>query len=151
MNEYLKRFDTIRFVAIWSIFRNFLGIFHFFEFKLNFEFGPVSYRTEPEPVRTGLTGNRSNRTGSVNPEGNTELSTGCHRVPYFWIRALGHDVSGHLNAFRFPELFAIESGVQSVTLSDWMCILERVVFIEIDLFNLVQQMHAMAIVNSDTK
>ena len=36
----------------------FLGIF--FNSNLNFEFGPVSYRTEPEPVRTG---NRSNRTG----------------------------------------------------------------------------------------
>ena len=37
----------------------FLGIFwEFFIFlnsNLNFEFGPVSYRTKPEPVRTGLT------------------------------------------------------------------------------------------------
>ena len=32
--------------------------------NLNFEFGPVWYRPKPEPVRTGLTGNRSNRTGS---------------------------------------------------------------------------------------
>jgi len=29
MNEYLKKFDTIRFVATWSIFRNF-GKFSFF-------------------------------------------------------------------------------------------------------------------------
>ena len=32
--------------------------------NLNFEFGPVWYRPKPEPGRTGLTGNRSNRTGS---------------------------------------------------------------------------------------
>jgi len=31
---------------------------------LNFEFGPVWYQPKPEPDRTGLTGNRSNRTGS---------------------------------------------------------------------------------------
>ena len=64
MNEFLRKFDTIRFVAPWSIFRNFLGIFHFFNSNLNFEFGPVWYRPKPEPGRTGLTGNRSNRTSS---------------------------------------------------------------------------------------
>ena len=32
--------------------------------NLNFEFGPVWYRPKPEPGRTGLTGNRSNQTGS---------------------------------------------------------------------------------------
>ena len=32
--------------------------------NLNFEFGPVWYRPKPEPGRTNLTGNRSNRTGS---------------------------------------------------------------------------------------
>ena len=36
MNEYLKKFDTIRFVATWSIFRNFLEIFHFLELKIEF-------------------------------------------------------------------------------------------------------------------
>ena len=36
MNEYLKNFDTIRFVATWSIFRIFLGIFYFLEFKFEF-------------------------------------------------------------------------------------------------------------------
>ena len=36
MNEYLKKFDTIRVVATWSIVRNFLGIFHFLEFKFEF-------------------------------------------------------------------------------------------------------------------
>ena len=63
MNEFLRKFDTIKFVAPWSIFRNFLGIFHFLNLNLNFDFGPVWYRTKPEPGRTGLTGNRSNRTG----------------------------------------------------------------------------------------
>ena len=58
MNEFLRKFDTIRFVAPWSIFRNFLNS------NLNFEFGPVWYRPKPEPGRTGLTGNRLNRTGS---------------------------------------------------------------------------------------
>ena len=46
----------------------FLGFFwEFFIFlnsNLNFEFGPVWYRPKPESDRTGLTGNRSNRTGS---------------------------------------------------------------------------------------
>ena len=32
--------------------------------NLNFEFRPVWYRPKPEPGRTNLTGNRSNRTGS---------------------------------------------------------------------------------------
>ena len=35
----------------------------FLNLNLNFEFGPVSYRTKPESVWTGLTGNQSNRTG----------------------------------------------------------------------------------------
>ena len=64
MNEFLRKFDTIRFIATRSIFRNFLRIFHFLNLNLNFEFWPVGYRSKPEPVRTGLTGNRSNRTGS---------------------------------------------------------------------------------------
>ena len=33
MNEFLRKFDTIKFVAPWSIFRIFLRIFHFFKFK----------------------------------------------------------------------------------------------------------------------
>ena len=64
MNEYLKKFDTIRFVATWSIFRNLLEKFYFLNSNLNFEFGPVSNRPVPEPVRTGYTGNRGFRTGS---------------------------------------------------------------------------------------
>jgi len=64
MNEFLRKFDTIRFFAPWSIFKNFLRIFHFLNLNLNFEFWPVGYRPKPEPARTGLTGNRSNRTGS---------------------------------------------------------------------------------------
>ena len=34
MNEYLKNFDTIRFVTIWNIFRIFLN---FFNLNLNFK------------------------------------------------------------------------------------------------------------------
>ena len=64
MNEFLRKFDTIRFVAPWGIFRNFLDFFIFLNLNLNFEFGPVWYQPKPEPGRTGLTGNRSNRTGS---------------------------------------------------------------------------------------
>ena len=41
----------------------FWKFFIFLNLNLNFKFGPVSYRTKPEPVRSGLTGNRSNRTG----------------------------------------------------------------------------------------
>ena len=59
MNEFLRKFDTIRFVEPWNIFRNFLGIFHFFEFKFEFWIWAGFV-----PGRTGLTGNRSNRTGS---------------------------------------------------------------------------------------
>ena len=51
MNEYLKIFDTIRLVATWSIFRNFLRIFHFLNLNLKFEFGPVWNRPKSEPVR----------------------------------------------------------------------------------------------------
>ena len=36
MNKYLKKFDTIKFVATWSIFKNFLRIFYFLEFKFEF-------------------------------------------------------------------------------------------------------------------
>ena len=64
MNEFLKKFDTIRFVAPWSIFRIFFENFSFFlNLNLNFELGPVWYRSKPKPGRTDLTGNRSNRTG----------------------------------------------------------------------------------------
>ena len=63
MNEFLRRFDTIRFVATWSIFRFFWEFFIFLNSNLNFKFGPVWNRPKPEPVRTGLTGNRSFRTG----------------------------------------------------------------------------------------
>ena len=62
--QILRKFDTIRFVAPWSIFRNFLGIFYFLNSNLNFKFGPVWYRPKPKPGRTSLTGNRSNRIGS---------------------------------------------------------------------------------------
>jgi len=51
MNEFLRKFDTIRFITPWSIFRNFLGIFHFLNSNLKFEFWPVGYRPEPEPDR----------------------------------------------------------------------------------------------------
>ena len=64
MNEFLRKFDTIRFVAPWSIFKNFLRIFHFLNSNLNSEFGPVWYRPKPEPDRTDLTSNRSNWTSS---------------------------------------------------------------------------------------
>ena len=56
MNEFLRKFDTIRFVAPWSIFRIFFEIFHFLNLNLNFKFGPVWYRPKPEPGRIGLTG-----------------------------------------------------------------------------------------------
>ena len=63
MNEYLKKFDTIRFVATWSIFKNFLGIFYFLEFEFEFwiwatgrnqnqsgPVWPVTGKTGPVPV-----------------------------------------------------------------------------------------------------
>ena len=75
MNEFLRKFDTIRFVTPWSIFRNFS---FFLNLNLNFEFGSVWYRPKPKLGRTSLTGNRSNRIGShglVNPAHHT------HRHP----------------------------------------------------------------------
>ena len=57
MNKFLRKFDTIRFVAPWSIFKNFLRIFHFFEFKFEFWIwaGLV-------PVQTGTGPDRFDRT-----------------------------------------------------------------------------------------
>ena len=61
MNEFLRKFDTIRFVAPWSIFRNFLGIFHFFWIQIwilnlgRFGTGPNRNRSGPVwPVRWTL-------------------------------------------------------------------------------------------------
>ena len=55
MNEFLRKFDTIRFVAPWSIFRIFLRIFHFFEFKFEFWIwaGLIPAQTETGPDRFG--------------------------------------------------------------------------------------------------
>ena len=60
MNEFFRKFDTIRFVAPWSIFRNFLGIFQFFEFKFEFWIWAGLVPTQ--------TGTGSVPTGFVNPE-----------------------------------------------------------------------------------
>ena len=54
MNEFVRKFDTIRFIATWSIFMNFFRIFHFLNLNLNFEFWPVRYRPKPEPVMLTL-------------------------------------------------------------------------------------------------
>ena len=75
MDEFLIKFDTIRFVAPWSIF----WIFHFLNLNLNFEFWPVGYRPKLEPVRTGLTDDRSNRTGSHNPRSASSARRGSPR------------------------------------------------------------------------
>ena len=67
MNEFLKKFDTIRFVALWSIFRNFL----FFWIQIwilnlgRFGTGPNRNRTGPVWPVTGQTGPVP--TGKVNP------------------------------------------------------------------------------------
>jgi hypothetical protein len=54
--------DTIRFVATWSIFEIFLGIFYFSNSK--FWTLAVPNRQEPEPVRTGSPGSHGFRPGS---------------------------------------------------------------------------------------
>jgi len=53
MDKFLRKFDTIRFVAPWSIFRNFLKFFHFFEFKFEFWIwaGLIPGQTETGPDR----------------------------------------------------------------------------------------------------
>ena len=90
MNKFLRKFDTIRFIAPSSIFRNFLGIFHFFNSNLNFEFGPVWYRPKPEPGRTSLTGYRTGLTG---------YRTGSHRFGEPWLGVvMGHGHSGLFTA-----------------------------------------------------
>ena len=53
--ENLTPLDSSHLEVFLEFFRNFSL---FFNSNLNFEFGPVSYRTKPEPGRTGLTGNR---------------------------------------------------------------------------------------------
>ena len=58
--EILTPLDLLHLEVFLGFFWEF---FIFLNLNLNFEFGPVSYRTEPVPGRTGLTGNRSNRTG----------------------------------------------------------------------------------------
>ena len=63
MNEFLRKFDTFRFVAPWSIFKFFLRICHFFEFK--FEFW-ICAGLVPAQTGTGLTGNHR----FLNPESN---------------------------------------------------------------------------------
>jgi len=48
---------------------------------LNFEFGPVWYQPKPEPDRTGLTGNRSNRTtGQTGPVPTGFVNPGPHTL-----------------------------------------------------------------------
>ena len=56
MNEFLRKFDTIKFVASWNFFRNFLRIFHFFEFKFK-----IWIWTGWEPVGTGTGPDRFDR------------------------------------------------------------------------------------------
>ena len=77
MNEILRKFDTIKFVAPWSIFKNFLGIFFEFKFKFWIWAGLVPDQTGTGPDRfdrnragpvwpvTGQTGPVTD--GSVNP------------------------------------------------------------------------------------
>ena len=46
MNEYLKKFDTIKFVATWNIFRNFLKFK--FEFWIWAGLKPAGTGTDPD-------------------------------------------------------------------------------------------------------
>ena len=57
----LTPLDSSQFEVFLGFFWNF---FIFLNLNLNLEFGPVWYQPKPEPGQTGLTGNRSNRTGS---------------------------------------------------------------------------------------
>ena len=91
MNEFLRKFDTIRFVAPWSIFRIFLRIFYFLNSNLNFEFGPVWYRTGL--IVTGLTGPVP--TGLVNPGGDYWRLT-IAVLDWIWIDATTDSVVGLL-------------------------------------------------------
>ena len=49
MNEFLRKFDTIKFVAPWNIFMKFLRIFIFFNLNLNL----VWFGTSPNRNRNG--------------------------------------------------------------------------------------------------
>ena len=72
MDEFLRKFDTIRFVAPWSIFRNFFRNFLIFWIQIwilnlsRFGTGPNRNRTGPVWPVTGQTGPVP--TGFVNPE-----------------------------------------------------------------------------------
>jgi len=80
MNEFLRKFDTIRFVAPWSIFRNFLKFFHFFEFKFKFWIW-----TGFIPDQTGTGPDRFGRTGPVTDgSGNPGCGTSRRRCSGSW-------------------------------------------------------------------
>ena len=78
MNEFLRKFDTIRFVTFWSIFRNFLKFFHFFKFKFEFWILIGLVLTQTGPVSTGL----------VNPARNTTAHGVLHLCLFFWWSSL---------------------------------------------------------------
>ena len=78
MDEFLRKLTPLDSSHLEVFLGIFLGIFHFFNLNLNFEFVPVSYRTKPEPVRTGLTGPVTD--GLVNPGMNTEYGEEIWRV-----------------------------------------------------------------------
>ena len=62
MNEYLKKFDTIKFIATWSIFKNFFWNFLFFEIQIwilnlgRFRTGPNRNRPGPITPVTAVSG-----------------------------------------------------------------------------------------------
>ena len=78
-----------------------MEFFIFFNSNLNFEFRPVSYRTEPEPVRTGLTGKPvTGQTGpvtdgSVNPGQEAYIYIHSNIMPVNSISQLSEQNAGY--------------------------------------------------------
>ena len=88
MNEFLRKFDTIRFVAPWSIFTNFFGNFSFFWIQIwilnlgRFGTGPNRNRAGPVWPVTGQTGPVPS--GFANPGFSTYDRTYSRRFSSGW-------------------------------------------------------------------
>jgi len=78
MNEYLKKFDTIKFVATWSIFKNFFGKFSFFGIQI--------WILNLGRFETGRTGTGPDRfpNGIFNPDWPTNSILGQSRCVILW-------------------------------------------------------------------
>ena len=135
MNEFLRKFDIIRFVAPWSIFRNFFGNFSFFWIQIwilnlcRFGTGPNRNRTGPVP-----TGKGNHAFGETRLEcdamasvelvvlktgGDTKVKDGC---VVYWIIWLPHAVRySHLVISLEFEFAQPPQNTTLISFTSWTC------------------------------